>query len=267
MSSSNPPPQAHDAARLDAQHEAFTQYFDGKLGIAPLDGLRPSKIIELGCGSGAWAIQAAVQFPDAQIVAVDRAPPPEGILPPTVTFQLADLTKDLKFDAETFDIVHARSVLIHVANAESVLRRASRLVKPGGLLLIEEADVLSFGNSGGSATRRFIGKVKEIQDSLGADVEFGRKVEGIVGALGTFEEVHVEKISLPFGGNGPDKALNQLGLGMKQSLATASGPLAKRFSDRGLTEEVAREYNEEQERSDNESAMDFYLCWARRSLE
>lgn len=90
-----------------------------------------------------------------------------------------------------------------VANAESVLRRASRLVKPGGLLLVEEADVLSFGNSGGPATRRFIGKVKEIQDSLGADVEFGRKVEGIVGALGTFEEVHVEKISLPFGGNGP----------------------------------------------------------------
>jgi len=198
---------------------------------------------------------------------VDRAPIPDPnrTLPANVTFQLADLTKELEFEAETFDIVHARSVMIHVANAESTLRRASRLVRPGGLILIEEPDIGSFAESGGPATRTFICKIKEIQDMMGADVEFGRKIEGIVRNLGGFEDIQVRKLSLPFGANGPDEAFNQLGLGMKKTLATASEPLAKRFSDRGLTQEVVREYNEEQERSDNSSAMNFYLCWAMRS--
>ncbi|KAF7370213.1 S-adenosyl-L-methionine-dependent methyltransferase [Mycena sanguinolenta] len=239
---------SEERRELRDQHEAFVQYFDGKLGLAPLDDLRPSKIIELGSGSGAWAIQAATQFPDAQIVAVDRAPMPERVFPANVHFQMADLTKELEFEAESFDIVHARSVMIHVQNPEDVLRRASRLVKPGGLLLMEETD-LAF------------------QDSQGADVEFGRKAEGLVKSLNDFSDVQVKKISIPFGGNGPDDALNKLGLGMKQSLMTASGPLSQRYADRGLTPEVAREFNEEQERSDNQSAMDLYVCWARRDMK
>jgi len=47
-------PPASDAARLDAMHEALRRYFAGNLGPVPLDDLRPSKILELGCGSGAW---------------------------------------------------------------------------------------------------------------------------------------------------------------------------------------------------------------------
>ncbi|KAJ6480880.1 S-adenosyl-L-methionine-dependent methyltransferase [Mycena sanguinolenta] len=260
-------PRPHDAARLDAMHEAFVQYFDGKLGLAPLDDFRPDKIMDLGCGSGAWAIQAATQFPDAQIVAVDRASAPDRVFPANVHFQTADLTEELEFEAESFDIVHARSVMIHVKNSEDVLRRASRLVKPGGLLLMEETDLVSFAESGGPATRRFMYAIKAFQESQGADVEFGRKAEGLVKSLGDFSDVQVKKISMPFGGNGPDAALNNLGLGMKKSLTTASGPLSQRYADRGLTPEVAREFNEEQERSDNQSAMDLYICWARRDMK
>ncbi|KAF8217051.1 hypothetical protein K438DRAFT_1748166 [Mycena galopus ATCC 62051] len=238
-------------------HEAFTQYFNGKLGLAPLDDVHPTKILELG------AIQAATLFPDAQIVAVDRAAfPADRVLPPNVKFQLVDLTKELEFEAGTFDLVHSRSVV----NGEDALRRASRLVKPGGLLLLEEPDVLSFAEFGGPATRQFTYKIKEILDMVGADVEIGRKVEGIVASLGDFSDIQVKKISMPFGANGPDDALNKLGLGMKQSLATASEPLARRFSDRGLTLELVREYNEEQAQKDNKSAMNMYICWARRSV-
>jgi len=181
-----------------------------------------------------------------------------------VNFHQADLTKGLEFEAGTFDIVHARFVMMHLVNGQDALRRASRLVKPGGLLLIEDADIVSFAESGGPATRRFIYKFKEIQDRLGVDVEFGKKVESIITSLGDFPEIQVKKLSMPFGGNGPDEAMNQLGLEIKKSFATASETLAKRLSDQGLTHDIVREYNEEQERSENKSAMDLYLCWARR---
>jgi len=200
-------------------------------------------------------------------VAVDRDPVPDRIFPANVHFQFADLTKELGFETGTFDIVHVRFVLVHIANAKEVLERASRLVKPGGLLLIEEVDITSLAEAGGPATRRFIDKHKEIWESNEADVDFGNKVEGLVKSFGDFPEVQVEKISVPFGGNGPDVQLNKLGLAFRKAITIASGPLAQRYADRGLTPEVARELNEEQERSDNQSAMDLFIYWARRDFK
>ncbi|KAF8206224.1 hypothetical protein K438DRAFT_1578131, partial [Mycena galopus ATCC 62051] len=246
---------------LDAMHEAVSQYFGGQLGPAPLTGLYPNKIIDLG------AIQAARQFPRAQILAVDQFPLPNRILPANVNFQLAELTKGLEFEPETFDIVHARMVMTHVVDGPEVLHRASRLVKPGGLLLIEDIDLVSLTESGGSATRQIIQKITGIQDSLGVDVELGRKIEAIIVSFGDFSEVQVEKLSMPFGANGPVEALNQLGSGMKKSFSTMFGTFPNRFHDQGITQELVRQYNEDQEQSDNKSAMDMYFCWARRSLK
>ncbi|KAF8173801.1 hypothetical protein K438DRAFT_2050661 [Mycena galopus ATCC 62051] len=203
-----------------------------------------------------------------------------------MNFQLADLTKSLGFEVETFDIVHARLVMTHVSSlfraawlklnektkvvdGREVLHRASRLVKPGGLLLIEDVDLVSLAESGGSATRQIIHKIKGIVDGFGGDAELGKKVEAIIVSWGDFSQVQVKKVTMPFGANGPGEALNQLGLGIKKSFSTMFEPFPNRFHDQGITQELIREYNlnEEQEQSDNKSAMDMYFCWARRSLK
>ncbi|KAF7374740.1 S-adenosyl-L-methionine-dependent methyltransferase [Mycena sanguinolenta] len=167
-------PPTSDIERLDTMHNTIARYFGRELGPAPLDGMHPSKIMELGCGTGAWAIQAAKQFPDAQVVAVDQSPLPDRILPPNLKFHRADVTQKLGFEDETFDIVHARFLMAYVVDGPDALLRASRLVKPGGLLLIEDADWTSLAESGGPATRQALYKYKEIQDRRGVDVGRGR---------------------------------------------------------------------------------------------
>ncbi|KAF7374728.1 S-adenosyl-L-methionine-dependent methyltransferase [Mycena sanguinolenta] len=217
---------AVDSERLDELHIKVARYLGNKLGPAPLDGLRPSKILELGCGSGAWAIQAATQFPNAEVVAVDQSPLPdrnlEGPSPPNITFQLADLAQRLNFEDQMFDIVHSRWVMSHVStlvhtslldlksdtklvDGAATIRRVSRLVKPGGLLLIEDTDLVSLAESGGPATRQLLYKYKEIQNALGADTELGRKIEAIITSLGDFSDIQVKKLSIPFSANGPGK--------------------------------------------------------------
>ncbi|KAJ7130719.1 S-adenosyl-L-methionine-dependent methyltransferase, partial [Mycena filopes] len=110
--------------RLDDLNAAFTQYAGGRLSMAPIAG-NPQKIIDLGCGRGAWAIQAALEFPEAQVVATDMSPLPPRLseTPENIHFVLADLTKEWEFELGTFDIVHARLVLIHVPNPEQVIAR------------------------------------------------------------------------------------------------------------------------------------------------
>ncbi|KAJ6513056.1 S-adenosyl-L-methionine-dependent methyltransferase [Mycena sanguinolenta] len=261
-----PLPPAADSERLDAMHETLTRYLGDKLGPALLNDLHPRKILELGCGSGAWAIQAAIQFSDAEVVAVDQSPLPDRILPPNLKFHRADLAQKLEFEDETFDIVHARLVLSHLVDATDTLRCASRLVKPGGLLLIEDVAVVSLAKYGGPATRQIIDVVKAVQDRVGApDCEFGSKIEPIIMSLCVFSDIQVKKVSIPFGGTGDDEALNELGLGMKKSFSDIWKAFADRLQDQGLTRELVYAYDEEQERLGNKTVLDMYFCSARRS--
>jgi 2-polyprenyl-3-methyl-5-hydroxy-6-metoxy-1,4-benzoquinol methylase len=134
-------------------------------------------------------------------------------------FELVDLTKDLEFDKETFDIVHSRLVMSHVSlipsvcgvdcakriqisNGENTVKRAAQLVRPGGLLLMEDLDISSLVRTGGCGVHQMVSKMLKVISSNAADGELGRKFEGIVTAIGYFPQVHVHKIAIPLSGNG-----------------------------------------------------------------
>ncbi|KAJ7367704.1 S-adenosyl-L-methionine-dependent methyltransferase [Mycena albidolilacea] len=251
--------------RLDKHHLAFTEYLSGKLSPAPLDELRPGRILELGCGSGAWPIQATTQLPAAQILAADRSPLPNRFLPANISFQMADLAKEGDFKPDHFfDIVHARFVFCHVSNTHDAFRRLAQLVRPGGLLLIEDINALSYFETAGPVSRRdhYISMMKQSCDERGADMEFGRKTPDLIRALDDFPDVQVQKMSMPFGVNGPDDALNHLGPATKKFYIGTVDSVAEYLAPRGFTREMALKYREELE---NDS-VDVYCCRARRAL-
>ncbi|KAJ7633137.1 S-adenosyl-L-methionine-dependent methyltransferase [Roridomyces roridus] len=260
-----------EVTRLDAWHNTFREYFDGGLCAFPLKNERPQRILELGCGSGAWAIQAAADFPEAQVVAVDISPLPAHRVPPhNMTFQFVDLREELPFERESFDIVHARMVMINVPNAKDVIHKAARLVKPGGLLLLDDMDHKSTSDTGGPAVRRCIDKMMELWRMFGSDLEMGRKLQGILAETGWFSEIQVEKIAIPLGGCAHDERLNKLGLRrnvLMQGFVRAAGVrLAGEGLREGLTEEMIQGFVEELDRVGSTVVSDFYFCAARRGV-
>ncbi|KAF7345642.1 S-adenosyl-L-methionine-dependent methyltransferase [Mycena venus] len=236
-----------ETQRLDEMHAAFTCYFGGKLSQAQITDVHPRKILDLGCGSGAWAIQAAVQFPEAQVIAVDISALPKRQIPENLRFQLGDITnlQSSDFEEESFDIVHSRLVMTHVPNGEEAVKRAAQLVKPGGLLLMEDLDLGSLVSTGGPAVRRLALRIIEIWESRSVDAELGRKLAGIMASVESFPQVHVHKIAMPFAGTGSDEATNELGLAVKKSWIQASEGLGGRLSTQGITEVMEKEQSEE----------------------
>ncbi|KAJ7683777.1 hypothetical protein B0H17DRAFT_941506 [Mycena rosella] len=252
--------------RLDETHEAFSQYFDGQLCLAPLAEELPRKILELGLTPGR-AIQSAMQFPDAQVLAVDAAPLPDRIIPANVHFELLDLCAELPFEPGTFDIVHARLVMTHVINGEDALKRAALLVKPGGLLLVEDLDLGSLVETGGPAVRRLASNIIQSWSARGADAELGRKIEAAISSLGYFPHVQACRIDIPLAGNSSDsEAKKKLGTAFKKSLVQASEHVGRCVVAQHITEDMAREQREELDQGNWGAVLDVYFCWARRAL-
>ena len=55
--------------RLDVHHQVFLGLLDGALHLAPID--EPARVLDVGTGTGIWAIDAADKWPTADVVGTD----------------------------------------------------------------------------------------------------------------------------------------------------------------------------------------------------
>jgi chloramphenicol O-acetyltransferase type A len=109
-------------------------------------GLSPSRVLELGCGTGrnlAWLAErgaarlVGVDFSQEMLaVAVERLPGAELLC--------RDLTQPLPLGDQSFDLVVISLVLEHIERPERVLAEAARVLAPGGRLLVLELHPQAF---------------------------------------------------------------------------------------------------------------------------
>lgn len=111
----------------------------------------------LEVGPGAWSIMtwmSEMVGPTGQVVAVDldtKFLSDEDR--PNVSVVRADI-RMAQLPQESFDVVHARYVLIHLADYEVALTKMLGCLKPGGWLVLEEPDF--------SASRGIVGEEQEL---------------------------------------------------------------------------------------------------------
>jgi len=118
-----------------------------------------SRVLEIGCGSGRYALQIAAII-GCTIVGVDINE--AGIrnanslacarnLSSRVSFQQCDVAKALPFPNTDFDAIFANDVLCHIPGRPALLREIFRVLKPRGRLLFSDALII-----GGAVTHQEI---------------------------------------------------------------------------------------------------------------
>ncbi|KAJ7581460.1 S-adenosyl-L-methionine-dependent methyltransferase [Mycena floridula] len=121
--------------------------FKGKNYVGPVKEVmqiaKPCRVLDLGTGSGSWAIDIADEFPRAEVIGIDLAPIQPREVPPNCTFELYDLDSEasIPYPDGHFDLIHARSMHTGIRSYPHLLREISRLLVPGGLVILIEPDL------------------------------------------------------------------------------------------------------------------------------
>jgi SAM-dependent methyltransferase len=133
--------KADPRARLQAAEDLLDE---GSIHLLSRLGIRAGwRCLEVGAGGGsiaAWLARAV--GPTGHVVATDvdtRAL--ELLTEPNLEIRQHDIVRDPL--PETFDVIHARLVLEHLAEREAVLDKLVASLSEGGWLLVEDVDYVS----------------------------------------------------------------------------------------------------------------------------
>lgn len=106
---------------------------DNQLYLALISS-NPQRILDLGTGSGIWAIDMAEKFPSAEVIGMDTAVVQSSNVPPNCMFEVDDVENDWLYQSDSFDFVHARELVMAVRNWPRLMSQGYRALKPGGYM-------------------------------------------------------------------------------------------------------------------------------------
>ena len=110
----------------------FLFQFDGKLHNSPL-GDNISNVLDLGTGTGIWAIDFADDHPEAQVIGTDLSPIQPHYIPPNCKFEIDDYNSEWTF-SQNFDFIHARGLAGTSKDYPAIVKQAYHALNPGGWL-------------------------------------------------------------------------------------------------------------------------------------
>jgi SAM-dependent methyltransferase len=172
--------------------------------LAPVE--QPGDILDVGSGTGRWAIQMAQQFPQASVIGLDIEAPmlrQSAVLetqPENCVFVEGDVLKGLRFADDSFDFVHQRLLMGAIPGPAwpGVVQELARVTRPGGWVeLVEAAPV----PSNTPALNQLHAWMLAVTQMRGLDTTISGRIDELLRQAG-LQQVVYRDLPIPIGPNG-----------------------------------------------------------------
>jgi ubiquinone/menaquinone biosynthesis C-methylase UbiE len=117
-------------------HHIFRLLLSDRLYISPLPS-SPLHVLDIGTGTGIWAIDFATEHPSSIVTGVDLSPIQPELVPPNCSFIVDDAEKDWIY-TELFDFIHARVLLMGIKDWPRLFKQSWANLRPGGWVEFQE---------------------------------------------------------------------------------------------------------------------------------
>jgi SAM-dependent methyltransferase len=207
------PNDAQEQDRLDLQNHLFGLTLDGKLHLAPIDK-DLHNVLDIGTGTGIWAIEFADEYPSARVVGTDLSAVQPKYVPPNLEFEICDAEEEWIFSTK-FDYIHGRMLTVCFRDVRDVFRNAFQALRPGGWIEMQDAVfpvVSDDGSADGTALLQWWESLVQAGSALGRP--FGTEPPNYKTYLeeAGFIDVQVQVHRWPFGPWMPGRKMKDIGL-------------------------------------------------------
>ncbi|KAF2466896.1 S-adenosyl-L-methionine-dependent methyltransferase [Lindgomyces ingoldianus] len=191
----------------DLQHHAFRLTLDGALYRAPIPQ-DVQNVLDVGTGTGIWAIEFAEEHPSAQVLGTDlrhliiSSPIQPTEVPPNCSFLVDDCDKDWVF-RDQFDFIHTRAMVAAIKDWDRFLGQGYANLKPGGYLELQEITFPALCTDSSmtpetSPLLRWSALFTEAADMIGLDASGPLKLGPKLRSAG-FVDIHAKQYKWPVG--------------------------------------------------------------------
>lgn len=190
---------AHDLPehkRLEFQHFFLKGLLHANY-LAPLEEKSTASILDVGSGTGRWAIEMAQHFPQSTVTGIDL----QAITisaPLNTVFIQHNALEGLPFISDCFDYVHSRLLVagIPAASWEHLLREYARVTKPGGWIELLEGGTTII--NAGPQTKQYLAWWDQLSQRRGINASLINQLPLIMQQVG-IQNVQSRLIHAPIG--------------------------------------------------------------------
>lgn len=184
--------------RLDMVHALHSVIKDDKLFFAPV---KPRRVLDVGTGTGLWAVLMGDDYPDAEVIGNDFSPIQPRWVPPNVSFEVDDVESEWP-ERAPFNFIHVRYMAGSIQDWPALLKNCYNSLSPGGWIECSDWDLLPYATDGSmpedDAMLKLHQYLVEATDKLGRTVRPGPSLEKWVKDAGFVNVKHEWRV-VPFG--------------------------------------------------------------------